>query len=156
MQNSTALTTLSKPNMFASEELEKHMKKWDETIHKSQNILETECKEEIAALKEAQKKYQEKIQAVLQSEQMKKMESQLFEAEEKTNKYVRRMQREFDHMLDEVEFDKKLSQDEKNTKQAALAKTAREEFVRLNNKYPAAMKAHVLSNLSGGMRMITQ
>lgn len=154
MPKTTALAVSN--DKFATKELEKHMQKWNQAIEESQNILQTECQEEIEALKKAQRKYQEKIQSVMRSQKMKDMESRLFEAEEKTNQYVRRMQREFDQMLDEVEFDPKLSKDEKNKEQAALAKTARDEFVRLNDKYPAAMKAHVLSNLSGGIRMITQ
>lgn len=133
----------------STQELEHHMQLWNKRIEETNQHILHECKDEFEALKKAQRECQEKIDQVMRSEKMKTLEQSMFEEEEKTNKYVRRMQREYDKIYDDIELNPSLSQDEKRNQLNALAVSARDKFIELNEKYPAAMKAQMLANLSG-------
>lgn len=135
----------------STQELERHMKRWNERIEETHKHVLDECKDEIDALKDAQRKCQEKMDKVMRSEKIKALEQSMFEEEEKTNKYVRRVQRELDKMYDDIDFDPSLTEDEKKRQRNTLAITARDKFSELHQKYPAAMKAQMLANLSGKM-----
>lgn len=138
------------PKFRGIDDLESNMKYYNRKLQESEELLKNACKEEIQELEKAQQKLQKKLNDVLKSDEMTKLEQKIDDSGQKVDSCMRKMYNEIDKMHEE--FEKNPDTYDKNM--MALNRAVAKEYTNLANKYPAAMKAQLLSNLTGGVRMI--
>ena len=129
------------------ETLEDTIKRYDEHINKMNEYVQTECKDQIAAMKKAQADLENKIKAVMTQDDMKRLEENAQREGDKMNTQMRRMQRELQRMEDDIYEDTSMDAHTREVKLNTLHKAAVSQYGRLSEKYPAAMRAQLLSNV---------
>ena len=137
------------PKFRGVEDLESNMEYYNRKLQESEELLKNACKEEIRELEQAQQKLQKKLNDVLKSDEMAKLEQKIDDSGQKVNSSMRKMYREIDKMHEEFEKDP----DTYDKNMMALNRAVAKEYTNLANKYPAAMKAQMLSSITG-VRMI--
>lgn len=130
-----------------AQSLEQNMKDFNEKLEAGNAYVEEQCQSEIEELKAAQEKFEKKLKKVMKSEKMQKLEGEMEDANARASSSMRSVQREFQRMHDEIE-DSNLSISEKQTKLKALHGAALQQYNEVANKYPAALKAQMLSQIS--------
>lgn len=126
---------------------ERNMEEYNNKLEKTNSYMQKECQHELEKVKKAERKLQEKIKEVMRCDKMKEMENDVYEASVKTSKSMRNIQRDLQDMHYEIE-DSNLSDKEKEEKIRALNTTVAEEYQKIAQKFPAAMKAQILSQIS--------
>ena len=123
------------------------MRRYDQNITKMNDFVQSECKEQIEEMKRAQAALEKKIESVMKLDEMKAMEKNAFEASDAMNMQMRRMHREFQRMEDDIYEDTKLDTETRDLKLHTLQQAALSQYNTLSEKYPAAMRAQMLSNI---------
>lgn len=129
------------------ETLEDTMRRYDQHITKMNDFVHLECKEQIEEMKRAQAALEEKMQSVMKLEEMKTMEIDALGASDAMNMQMRRMHREFQRMEDDIYENTKLDTETRELKLRTLQQAALSQYSTLSEKYPAAMRAQMLSNV---------
>ncbi len=145
-----AETSLDTVKFRGKNKLEEDFKVYNDKIEESNEFIENACKDEIDNLKKAQAKFETKLKSVMKSEHMIALEEEVEESSDKVFKSMRNMQRELTKMHQDIEDNDTLNEKKKNEQYLALNRAAAQEFARLSDKYPSAMKAQLLSNFSRG------
>ena len=123
------------------------MRRYDQNITKMNDFVQSECNEQIEEMKRAQAALEKKIESVMKLDEMKAMEKKAFEASDAMNMQMRRMHREFQRMEDDIYEDTKLDTETRERKLHTLQQAALSQYSTLSEKYPAAMRAQMLSNI---------
>lgn len=129
------------------ETLEDTMRRYDRSISKMNEFVQSECKTQIQAMERAQADLDARLKAVMARDEMKAMEEETQQHGDKMNTQLRRMHREFQRMEDEIYDDASMDTDERHLKLRTLHQAALDQYGKLSEKYPAAMRAQVLSNI---------
>ena len=140
---------------ISSNEMETVLEKYNENLLKMNDYVEKECATEIEQLKQAQKSLQKKMKETLSHEEMQTCEKNVQETQTNLSRQMRRMHRELQDLEDNILDDVVMSEDQKMKNLDALHQTAIQEYTRLSQKYPAAMKVQILNNMQHPTRSLT-
>lgn len=124
------------------------MRHFNEALEKGNDFVSRQCKHEIEALEEAQKKLDDKLRTVMQSNDMKRYEEAIKKANRKAQQSMRRAQEELTTLHYSIEDDDKLSEDEKIRRLTALSDAAMNEYTEMAKEFPSAMRAQMLAQMS--------
>ena len=111
------------------------------------SYIENACKDELDAMQKAQIALEKKLQDIMKDKKVRQMEDALQSQSDDVSIQMRKMQRELTRMENEIEDDITLSDKDRQTKMHSLHKAAISQYKKISEKYPAAMKAQLLSNL---------
>ena len=81
------------------------MRHFNEALEKGNDFVSRQCKHEIEALEEAQKKLDDKLRTVMQSNDMKRYEETIKKANRKAQQSMRRAQEELTTLHHSIEDD---------------------------------------------------
>jgi cell fate (sporulation/competence/biofilm development) regulator YmcA (YheA/YmcA/DUF963 family) len=129
------------------ETLEDTMRKYDQSITKMNDFVHSECNEQIEHMKRAQAALEKKIESVTRCDEMKAMEKNAQKNSDAMNTQMRRMHREFQRLEDDIYEDTTLDTETRDLKFHTLQQAALSQYGKLSEKYPAAMRAQMLSNI---------
>ena len=128
------------------ETLEDTMHRYDDCIKKVNTYVEAQCKHQIEAMQKAQTDLESKMEEVMKQQEFKNMETKTQQENQAVSKQMRTMQRELHRMEDEI-YDKTTDLKDRDAKLHALHKAAISHYSDLSKKYPAVMRAQMLSNM---------
>jgi predicted nuclease with TOPRIM domain len=128
------------------DDLENVMRRYDKSIQKMNKYIDEQCQNQIEALNKAQAELEAKLETVMSDTKLKEMENNAQRENDAVNKQMKYMKKEFERMEDEIE-NANLDSDTRNAQLLTLHKAARSHYADLSKKYPAAMKAQILSSI---------
>ena len=111
------------------------------------SYIENACKDELDAMQKAQIALEKKLEDIMKDKKIRQMEDALQSQSDDVSIQMRKMQRELTRMENEIEDDITLSDKDRQNKMHSLHKAAVSQYKQISEKYPAAMKAQLLSNL---------
>ena len=127
-------------------DLEKNLKTYNDQLVKGEEYVKESCKDEIKALERAQHKLEKKLKKVMNSDTMKQIETELETSGDHVSVSMKKMSREVRKMQDDIL--RLEDESDRNDQIVALNKAVSKEYKNLVDSYPAAMRAHMLENLS--------
>lgn len=130
-----------------TQNMEDTIKRYDESITQMNSYIENACKDELDAMQKAQIALEKKLQNIIKDKKVRQMEDMLQSQSDDVSKQMRKMQRELMKMENEIEDDITLSEKDRQKKMHNLHKAAVSQYKRFSEKYPAAIKAQIISNL---------
>lgn len=134
--------------------LERSLQQHENHIRTIDDHIQKKCAGEIEALKHAQKCLDEKLNAIMQTEEVSNLESKLNETQNRVGKHMRRLQRELNEKQDEIIDDMTIDDKTRREKMLDLQKVVQSEYTRLVNEYPAAMKVQMLQALGVTQKLL--
>ena len=140
----TAADQLALPG---KETLEETIRRYDRSLVEMNEYVETQCKSELEAVTKAQADLEEKLRQVMSQDKMKAMEATAEDHGDQVNVQMRRMQRQLRAMEDDIYDDQTIDTKTRDEQLHALHKTALSEYGKLSEKYPAAMRVQLLSQV---------
>ncbi len=146
----TMIVMNNKPDQVVfrgQETLEDTMRRYDQSVTKMNDYVQLQCKEQIDAMKKAQIDLETKMKDVMSHKEMKVMEEDTHKNSDIMNMEMRRMQRELQRMEDDILENTTLDSETRELKLHTLHKAAISQYGHLSNKYPAAARAYMLSNI---------
>lgn len=123
------------------------LKSYDAKLQKSDQLLKDACAKEMKELERAQSNFQKALQRAMDSEEMAELEDSIDREQARLDKTMRGMQRELHRMEDKIDTDVTLDDAERRRRHDALHRAASDELRRVSSKYPAVMRAQMLSQV---------
>ena len=127
--------------------VESNIALYNKKLEESEAFIKDSCESEIAELRKAQEKFRDKLQKVMKSKEVKNLHEEILDAEESVSHSFNRLQRELYKMQDDI-HESDLSSEKKQNKLIALDRAVAEQYNTMVEKYPAAMRAQMLSRIS--------
>lgn len=128
--------------------VDKTWETYDAALKEGEAYIQSSCKNEIENLKEAEEKLQKKLNNVLKSDNMIEIEEKIDKAAYEASASMKKVQRELQSMHDAIDDDLSLDTSKRKQKHMELNKSTIDEYHKLTEKYPAAARAHLLSQVS--------
>ena len=129
--------------------LRQDMREYNQALEESEEYVTKQCEGELAEFKRAQKKLDEKLRSVMDSEQMQGYEKAIEKANAKATHSMKKVQREFTQMQYDIEDNDSIEANEKDRRLRMLSDAAMHEYSEMTKEFPSAMRAQMLSQLSG-------
>ena len=127
--------------------IESNISLYNDKLKENEYLVQNACEAEIKELQKAQEKFRNKLQNTLKSKEVKKLQEEILDAEEKVSFSFNRLQREYNRMQDDIQ-ESDSSNKTKQKQLTALNKAVAEQYHIMAEKYPAAMKAQMLLRIS--------
>ena len=127
--------------------LDDTIRRYDESITKMNDYIQSACQSELDAMKLAQTNLERKMKEVMGHKKLKTMEENAQIQGDEMNTQMRRMQRELQRMEDDIYDDRGLSERDRQQKMHSLHKAAISQYKDFSERYPSAMRAQLLSNM---------
>ena len=125
------------------------MREHNKALEESQEYVTKQCERELTEFKRAQTKLDERLRSVMDSEQMQGYEKAIEKANAKATHSMRKVQREFTQMQYNIEDNDSIEANEKERQLHVLSDAVMHEYSEMTREFPSAMRAQMLSQLSG-------
>ena len=141
-------TTIATKFRGGAAALETSLKTYETTSKVLNDMVETECKKELDALKRAEEAFQAKLQAVSTSAAFREKEEELHNSSDEMATQFRKVERDIQKSFDDIMHDPKLDAASKRNHVAELTGSIESHYRGMAAKYPAATRAHMLGRLA--------
>ena len=127
--------------------LDSDMKHYDSVLRKGESLVKSKCKSELEKLEKAQRKFEKKLQDVMKSDEMIALHDEAENASKKASLSFTKVEKEIVRQQEKIKNDMTLDSKSKKNELVALQDAAVKEYSQLAEKYPAALRAQMLTQL---------